>query len=271
MLKQRVITALLLGLPIVGVLLFAPPMWVTAILALIMLVGAWEWSGFIQPLSQSAHSLFRAVYVLIIAGLMAIWFLHPDVIQSYTLLFVAVLWWIAASSWVVFFPEMSTRHIAGVIGILVLLPMWIALITLVQHLTHGGRLILSLLLIVAATDIGAYFTGRAFGKHKLAPRVSPGKTWEGVGGGLLSAMVIALLLSYWLSMPTISFVILCLVTACFSIVGDLTESLFKRHSGLKDSGHILPGHGGVLDRIDSITAAAPVFVYGLMYLNAVIL
>ncbi|MES1196791.1 MAG: phosphatidate cytidylyltransferase, partial [Steroidobacter sp.] len=128
-----------------------------------------------------------------------------------------------------------------------------------------------LLLIVAATDIGAYFTGRAFGKHKLAPRVSPGKTWEGVGGGLLSATVMAMVLSKWLSMPEVSFTMLCVVTAAFSIVGDLTESLFKRHAGLKDSGNILPGHGGVLDRIDSITAAAPVYVYGLMYLNAVML
>lgn len=267
MLKQRIITALLLGLPIVAVLLYAPPLWITVILALIMLLGAWEWSGFIRPL----HPLLRFVYVVIIACIMAIWFFNPDSIQSYSLLFVAVLWWIAASAWVVFFPEVTAQSVVGVIGILVLLPMWIALVTLVQHLAHGGRLILALLLIVAATDIGAYFTGRALGKHKLAPRVSPGKTWEGVGGGLLSATLIALVLAKWLSVPATGFVVLCLVTAGFSIIGDLTESLFKRHAGLKDSGSILPGHGGVLDRIDSITAAAPVFVYGLMYLNAVMM
>ena len=265
MLRQRIITALLIALPLLGILLFAPAQWIVVALAIVLLFGAWEWSGFIQPTSQ----LLQIAYVLIIGGLMAGWYYHSHWIYPYTLLFISVLWWIAASAWIIFFPQFSTRHVTGLIGMLVLLPMWVALVLLSMHPDRGAQYILCLLLLVTSTDIGAYFTGRALGKHKLAPYVSPGKTWEGVAGGLISSMIIAVLAAYWFQLRWFPFVVLSLITAMFSIVGDLTESLFKRHSGLKDSSHILPGHGGILDRIDSITAAAPVFVYGLMYLNVI--
>jgi phosphatidate cytidylyltransferase len=124
--------------------------------------------------------------------------------------------------------------------------------------------VLILLAIVWSADIGAYAFGRLLGKHKLAPTVSPGKTWEGVGGGLVSASAVGALASPMLDVPALELALLAAVTAAGSIVGDLTVSLFKRNAGLKDSGHLLPGHGGVLDRIDSLTAAVAVFVLGLV-------
>jgi phosphatidate cytidylyltransferase len=119
---------------------------------------------------------------------------------------------------------------------------------------------LFLLLLVVAADVGAYFAGRQFGRHKLAPKVSPGKTWEGVLGGIAAAALMAIVGTAWFEVDVAAFIGVCAVVVIASIVGDLTESLFKRHAGLKDSGTILPGHGGVLDRVDSVTAAAPIFL-----------
>jgi phosphatidate cytidylyltransferase len=125
---------------------------------------------------------------------------------------------------------------------------------------------LILLSLVAAADIGAYFTGRRFGRTKLAPQVSPGKTWEGVLGGAVAVSVVALLW-IWMGLFAWRFLVVALAVFAASVVGDLTESLFKRGAGLKDSGSILPGHGGILDRIDSLTAAAPVYVLGLHWIG----
>ena len=143
---------------------------------------------------------------------------------------------------------------------LVLIPAWLALVRL--H-AQGPALMLFLLLLVVAADIGAYFAGRHFGRNKLAPRVSPGKTWEGVMGGVVGAAVVALVGVSIFHVSAAPFIGLSLVTVLASVVGDLTESLFKRHAGVKDSGSLLPGHGGVLDRVDSVTAAAPIFLVGL--------
>ncbi len=268
MLRQRVITALIIGLPVLALLLYAPAVWLQIALGIILLLGAWEWSGFV---TQQPSVVVRLLYVLLIAALMAAWYFKPTIVSAYTLLFAAVLWWIVASAWIVFAPHSSARWMTPLIGIVVLLPVWIALGTLLMNHSQGAYFILCLLLLVVSTDVGAYFFGKAFGRHKLAAQVSPGKTWEGVVGGVLSAMVVALLAAHWFGIQLFSFALLSLITVSFSIVGDLTESLFKRHAGLKDSSNILPGHGGVLDRIDSITAAAPVFVYGLIYLNVVTL
>jgi phosphatidate cytidylyltransferase len=142
----------------------------------------------------------------------------------------------------------------------VLVPAWLALVVLHEH---APQLVLLLILLVVAADVGAYFGGRKFGRHKLAPAVSPGKTWEGVAGGLVAAMLMATAGIYWLHLTPLPFFALSALVVVASIVGDLTESMFKRHAGLKDSGSLLPGHGGVLDRVDSVTAAAPFFLIGL--------
>ena len=125
------------------------------------------------------------------------------------------------------------------------------------------------LILVFAADIGAYFGGRLFGRVKLAPQVSPGKTWEGVLGGMVLSGAWALGGSLWFHLPWVTFVPLCAAAVAFSIVGDLTESMLKRFAGLKDSGSLLPGHGGMMDRIDSITAAAPVLFFGLTLMGVV--
>jgi phosphatidate cytidylyltransferase len=150
----------------------------------------------------------------------------------------------------------------------VLVPSVTTLLRVASDWPQGLRAVLLIVGVAAAMDTGGFFAGRAFGRHRLAPRVSPGKTWEGLYGGLVLVFVLALLLTRWLPYARWPFVALALVSGGFSVVGDLTESLLKRANGLKDSGRMLPGHGGMLDRIDSITAAAPVMTLCLIWLGA---
>ncbi len=162
-----------------------------------------------------------------------------------------------------------TRWSAGVAGILALVPSWLALVRLLHAPPRGPQWVLFMLLLVWVADIGAYFFGRRFGRVRLAPEVSPGKTWEGVLGGAAGSALVAIAGSAWFRIPLFAFVPLCLAAVGFSIVGDLTESLLKRFAGMKDSGTVLPGHGGVMDRIDSLTGAAPVLLLGLSFLGVV--
>jgi phosphatidate cytidylyltransferase len=149
----------------------------------------------------------------------------------------------------------------------VLVPAWALLtrILMINGPIRGPLWVLWLLTVVAGADVGAYFAGRAFGRLALAPRVSPKKTWEGLLGGLVCGVTVAVLGAAWLGVPRLEFFWLGIVLVLASAVGDLTESLFKRFAGLKDSGQLLPGHGGVLDRIDALTAAVPFFVLGLIW------
>ena len=151
-------------------------------------------------------------------------------------------------------------------GILVLVPAWLSLIFLFSY-AQGKSLLLFLVLIVAAEDIGAYFVGRAWGERKLAVEVSPSKTWVGFFGGMFSCIFLGCIVWYMADWQTISFLGLMgiiIFTALAAVVGDLLESMMKRHCQIKDSGNLLPGHGGIMDRIDSLTAAAPVFALGLI-------
>jgi len=152
-------------------------------------------------------------------------------------------------------------------GVAVLLPTWLAL-SYLRNLPNGAWLLLMLVALVAIADIGAYFFGRRFGKAKLAPAVSPGKSWAGFWGGLAcSVSFMAALWYFWpggmpVSLPAM--LVLAAITSLASVLGDLLESMVKRHRGIKDSSQLLPGHGGVMDRVDSLTAASPVFALGLM-------
>lgn len=257
MLRLRVITALLLAPLALLVILWIPHDYTAGVLALLVMAGAWEWAAF----PGFTHAAARAAYVAVLGACMAaLWWFGVSQGQLDAVLNAALLWWLVALFWVAFFPTRMNRIVAALAGVLVLVPAWLALVRLHDH---APRLVLFIVLLVVAADVGAYFAGRRFGRHKLAPQVSPGKTWEGVCGGLGAAAIMAWIGVAWFNVGATAFVALCAVVFVASVVGDLTESLFKRHAGLKDSGNLLPGHGGVLDRVDSVTAAAPVFLVGL--------
>jgi len=259
MLKQRIITALLLAPLALLVILWVPHPVTMAVLALLVLAGAWEWAAFVGWAAWPRRLLYVAAMA---AGMGALWWIGPA--ADSLVLGVALLWWVLALAWVIVRPDWQHRGVAAVAGFLVLIPAWLALVRL--H-ADAPRWLLLLLLMVAAADVGAYFAGRRFGRRKLAPQVSPGKTWEGVYGGLAAALALAALGVFWFGLAPLPLLAACTAAALASVVGDLTESLFKRHVGLKDSGSLLPGHGGVLDRVDSVTAAAPVFLLSLQRLG----
>jgi phosphatidate cytidylyltransferase len=265
MLKQRILTAVALGAALLGIVLFLPPSVTLGVFALIVLVGAWEWSLF----PRFPAPLARFLYVLLIAVGMALAYQATrDAARLDALMWLALAWWAVAFLWVTLAPAAHNRATVAGAGLIVLVPAWVALANLYQTPAGGAWRVLFLLALVWAADIGAFFAGRAFGRLKLAPRVSPSKTWEGVLGGLALSAIVASLGAGLFGLPRLAFLSLCLAVVLLSIVGDLTESMFKRYAGLKDSGSVFPGHGGVLDRIDSVTAAAPAFLLGMRWLDS---
>jgi phosphatidate cytidylyltransferase len=182
---------------------------------------------------------------------------------------ITLLWWTIAFLWVALAPTRGRPVLAGVAGLAALAPMWVAMAQLFESGALGRELLIFALVLGWAADVGAYFGGRRFGRTKLAPRVSPNKTWEGVLGGLLVGSLVAFAGLAWFGFSAGAFLPLCIAALLASVVGDLTESMFKRQVGLKDSGTILPGHGGVLDRIDSLTAAIPILGLGLSWMGVV--
>jgi phosphatidate cytidylyltransferase len=264
-LRKRIVTAVVLAVLFLGVLLGLPPVATLIVLTALVLTGAWEWSAFLH-----AHrGIARAAYVLLVALLLAaVWYAadSPDVLNI--ILLTALIWWFVALAWIIFAPRSVAPWSAGLAGVLALVPAWLSLVRL-RDLPHGAQWVLFTLLLVWSADIGAYFAGHRFGRIRLAPEVSPGKTWEGVLGGIALSAVVAVAGSAWFALPLYTFVPLCLAAVAFSIVGDLTESLLKRFAGVKDSGTLFPGHGGVMDRIDSVTGAAPVLFFGLTMLGVI--
>ena len=260
MLKTRVLTSVI-SLLLLGVILFViPPRATEVVIGLLILAGAWEWSGFFGVKSSAV----RALYVFLIAVLCAVPYLVAD--AAVIVLQIAFVWWIVAFVWAMFFPTPIPAPVRWVCGVLVLVPLFTALVMLFQD---GPLYLLFALLIVWAADAGAYFAGKRFGRVKLAPSISPGKTWEGVIGGLTVVIVLAFSVGQWAEVSIAVLVPFCLAVAGLSIVGDLTVSMFKRTAGVKDSGTLFPGHGGVLDRVDSVAAAAPLFTLGIRWLGLV--
>jgi phosphatidate cytidylyltransferase len=226
-------------------------------------MGAWEWSAFLKWTDPRA----RGAYVALVAALLPVaWLLTRTPPGLEALLWVALLWWLVALAWIVAAPRRVRPWSAGLAGLLSLVPAWLALVRLRLDARHGAEWVLFALVLVWMADIGAYFCGRRFGRRRLAPAVSPGKTWEGAVGGLAASGIVAVAGGAWFGLPP-EFLVLCLGAVAFSIVGDLTESLLKRFAGMKDSGTLFPGHGGVMDRIDSVTGAAPVLLLGLTFLG----
>ena len=262
-LGKRILTAVVLVAATLATL-FLFPEWVTwAAVSALALAGAWEWSAFLQLTSPAG----RAAYVLLIAALLwAAWQVSLTPRGRDLLLAGAVAWWLVALGWVLFAPRRAAPWSAGLAGALALVPCWLALVRL-RSAPQGADWVLYALALVWVADIGAFFFGRQFGRLQLAPHVSPRKTWEGVLGGVGVSVLVAIAGSLWFKMPLAVFLPLSLAAVGFSIVGDLTESLLKRYAGIKDSGSLFPGHGGVMDRIDSLTGAAPVLLFGLRFLG----
>ncbi|HEY0748809.1 MAG TPA: phosphatidate cytidylyltransferase [Steroidobacteraceae bacterium] len=263
MLRTRVITGCVLGALLLLGLFLLPPPWAVAAFGVVFTIGAWEWAGFGGLRGTAA----RAGYALPVAiALVLSWRWTADSQHLIVLLSAACAWWVIAFFWLSLAPARHQPTLTLACGLAVLVPAFVALARLQvssDGFARGRLLVLWLILMVCAADIGAYFAGRALGRHKLAPHVSPGKTWEGALGGLLMVGLVAAAGAVNFGLPPFAVAVFGLGVGIFSIVGDLTESMFKRAAALKDSGTLLPGHGGLLDRIDSVTAAAPLYALGL--------
>ncbi|WP_428944004.1 phosphatidate cytidylyltransferase [Pantoea sp. FN060301] len=274
MLKSRLITAfILIPIVIAALFLLPPPGFAIVILAVCML-AAWEWGQFAGLASRS-----QRIWLAVLCGLLLVFMMFTLPAYQHALhlpqiagsLWAALAWWIAALLLVLSYPASASlwrhsRPLRLLFGALTIVPFFWGMLTLRQYhydSDHfaGAWWLLYVMLLVWGADSGAYMFGRLFGKHKLAPRVSPGKTWEGFFGGLLTSALISWLFGLWapLSVPPLTLLVCSIVAALASVLGDLTESMFKREAGIKDSGNLIPGHGGILDRIDSLTAAVPVF------------
>ncbi len=262
MLKARVITALILVAVLAAVLFALPPAAVAASFALVAALAGWEWAGLMrQP--QVARVSFA---VLIAFGCAALYTVVQFAVAP--MLFVAAAFWaVLALPWLSHRWALRGTVTGYVLGALILLSTWAALLILQQA---SPWLLLAVMAVVWVADIGAYFAGRAFGRHKLAPRISPGKTWEGVAGGLAGVLCYGVIVITWsplgAHMPfdlPVTVALLVLLTG-LSVIGDLFESLLKRQADLKDSSRLLPGHGGILDRIDSLTSTLPLVALLLM-------
>ncbi|UCH53498.1 MAG: phosphatidate cytidylyltransferase [Pseudomonadota bacterium] len=269
MLKQRVVTAIALFAGLLGALFLLPSLGLAAVFGIVIALGAWEWAvvcGFAGTSQRIGY-----VLVLVFMGLLGIFWLYQHPPRIWWVVLLSLAWWV----WVLLelirhraradglFSGRSSKRIGGA---LVLLPPWLAAYYLHAHDPNSPNLLLFLLLLVGFADTFAFFTGHRFGRHKLAPQVSPGKTIEGLLGGVLAVLMLALAWGLWVNdsggLHLFLWVALAVVVTLFSVVGDLAESRLKRLAGVKDSGTLLPGHGGILDRVDAFTAAAPVFLLG---------
>ena len=259
MLKQRIITALILAPIVIGGIFFLPPLGFSIFVALVLTVGAWEWANL-----AGFSTKYRYVYAVAVSLAMGIALILPEM----PVLITGALWWCLALVLVIQYPNLkalwSSKIPVSLIGLVCIIPAYISMVVLKQF-PDSSFLILLLFFLTWGADIGAYFAGRAFGRHKLAVNVSPGKSWEGFFGGLVFATMIATGMIMWIGKPVLFsaegliFLIGCMFVVMVSVLGDLSESMFKRNRGVKDSSQLLPGHGGVLDRLDSLLSASPLF------------
>jgi len=259
--------------PVVALcVLFLQPSAFAIAVALTLLIAAWEWSALV-PLHAAGS---RIAYLVGTAAATAIaWYFARYEVFVNAVLWLALAWWLFVLFWIsrpVLGSGASALHTTAkaVMGLGLLVSTWLALVVLHSRPDQGPHWVLYVMVLVWVADSGAFFVGKAIGHNKLAPAVSPGKTWEGVLGALLGSAVCAFGYGRFLELPGpvfSSFILVCLVTVLFSIVGDLLESLLKRQRGVKDSGTLIPGHGGMLDRVDSLLAAAPVFLFGMRWIG----
>jgi phosphatidate cytidylyltransferase len=277
MLRQRVITALIMAGLFLAAIAFLPLPGLALLFGILIAMGSWEWSS-LAGWEKPAIRIFYVLLVLVALG--ALYQFcgmgdQPPRAQVQPVLGLACLWWSFALLWVKGYPASAvlwrTVVMRSAMGFLILVPGWLSAVYILSF-PQGRLLIVVMVLVTAAADIGAYFTGKHFGRHKLAALVSPAKTWEGFWGGVAACTLLAVVLWYFLPgrsahLGLASVVLVVVISGLASVVGDLTISMVKRESGVKDSGSLLPGHGGVLDRLDSLCAASPVFALGLLLVD----
>jgi phosphatidate cytidylyltransferase len=266
MLKQRIITALILGVVFIGSILFGDTAWVSLLFALVLFAATREMLTLTIKPAPFIIVIFSAVFALVFWWSLSL--VNPLLVYWQSLAGAAL--WILIAIGFIFYRHQANRPYSQrlLMFCLGLVSLWICAHSVIYlHAVYGGWVLLYMLTLVWLADIGAYFIGRQFGKRKLAASISPGKTWEGVYGGIF-VNLIWMPLIYWLTdlldMGLLTFLLIGISTVLISIAGDLFESILKREAGVKDSSHLLPGHGGILDRIDSVIAASPVFASGLM-------
>jgi len=273
MTRTRLLAALVMAPVAIAAILLLPTQWMIMLAAVVFLAGLWEWF----ELAEIEDTLSRTVLLVAHLALMVaiVWASRsstgPTLVLFQLASVIGVIWWLLALMWLGRYQFASdhdthARMFKLAAGALSVIPAWCALAWIHAGAPNGHRWLLTALAVVWAADTGAYFAGRKFGRHKLAPRVSPNKTVEGLAGGAVSGVVVGVAAAFWLAgapvaqLPAIALVALAAVL--FSVIGDLFESLLKRHAGVKDSGHLIPGHGGILDRLDGVLAALPAFALG---------
>ena len=276
MLKQRIITAIILALIFITATVFLSSFSYSLFVTIVVLAASWEWCAFIGLAKQVAKVSYLATLGSMIIALYFFLGIVPEslVINSYRagiILGLGILFWVLTFFMLKDYPSNSDRwnnkSKIALMGLMALIPTWVGIVQ-IKYLNPQGFLVLGMVVMVAAADIGAYFVGKRIGKNRLAPSLSPNKTWEGVMGGFAACLLVGILLiwllhSYLITLSNVQIlilVLLSLVVMLFDVIGDLLESMLKRNRDLKDSGKILPGHGGILDRVDGLLAVPPIFV-----------
>ena len=279
-LKQRVITAVILLVTLTAATTQLPSFFFSLFVAVVILIAAWEWAGLISSDKKIVKIPFLVSIAVMLLGSFFFLGISPsaqkiDEFRAGLLLILGLLFWSMSLLCLAGYPKNSKiwndKSKISLMGALVLMPTFAGVVVL-KYLLPSGYLVLALVILVAAVDVGAYFVGVNFGSRKLAANLSPKKSWEGVWGGALACLLAATLF-IWLmhrnlqslsSAQIAALLALSMGITFFSIVGDLLESMLKRNCGVKDSGTMLPGHGGVLDRVDGLLAATPLFVLTMM-------
>lgn len=273
MTRIRLLAALVMAPLAIAAILLLPTPWMMVLAAVLFLGGLWEWFD----LAEIEDTLARTVLLVAHLALMVaiVWASRsstgPTLVLFQLASVIGVVWWLLALLWLGHYRFASdhdthARMFKLAAGALSVIPAWCALAWIHASTPNGHHWLLVALVIVWAADTGAYFVGRKLGRRKLAPRISPNKTIEGLAGGVIAGVVAGVGIAWLVAgaqaaqLPAVALVALAAVL--FSVVGDLFESLLKRHAGVKDSGHLIPGHGGILDRIDGVLAALPVFALG---------
>jgi phosphatidate cytidylyltransferase len=273
-LKQRILTAAVLIPVAVLAVVYLGMIGFAVFTGIFVCLGAWEWAA----MSGYGESGARGLYVLVIILVAGACLSLINTVLPRWCIYIAAFWWLLPASVLLF----RSRHGAAVVsesrfwkaamGLVILAPAWLSLVLLHDRRPDGASLVLFLLVLIWIADSSAYFTGRRWGRHKLCPGISPGKTLEGVLGALAATALFVLAFTLANKMQAIEsliFLVICMVTVLVSVSGDLTVSLIKRKAQLKDSGSLLPGHGGIMDRIDSLTAAGPIFLAGVWLVRGI--